>query len=61
MNTPEITVKFVEEQGFSPEVVSIFTRTSAAATMLKELIAEREAARLARKIARERQLLSLSC
>ena len=59
MSNNEITIKYVEEAGFSPEVVSIFARTSVAASTLKDIIAQREAQRLLRKLSREGQKLAI--
>jgi hypothetical protein len=48
-----INISYVEEQGFSPEVVSVFARTSKAAETLKKLMDEREALRNLRRQTRE--------
>jgi hypothetical protein len=55
-----IDIRYVVEQGFSPEVVNVFTETSRAAATLRKLMDERDLERAARKQARELEKLRMA-
>jgi hypothetical protein len=55
-----IDIRYVVEQGFSPEVVNVFTETSRAASTLRKLMDERDLERAARKQARELEKLRMA-
>lgn len=59
MNTV-VDIKYVQEAGFSPAVVNIFTETSRGAAMLKKIMDEREAMRNLRRQTRELAKLATS-